>query len=182
MRKLIKIISILVSILFSLLFILFVLGLSFRVYNINDFNDMIYLSSNDLNIRINSLDYIYKFNFIRNNLLIFCGTLIFISLINIVNRFYASLKYIGSAFMISSSFLLFSLLFIDKIKEIFDSNFIIILNNNLDKFSYKIYSTSTIFLFIGIIMIILYSIIDVLYENHRNKRIIEEKVEIIEGK
>ena len=70
MKGLIKVISVLVSIVFSLFFILFILGLSFRVYNINDFNDMVYLWSNDLNVKINSLDYIYEFSFIRNNLLV----------------------------------------------------------------------------------------------------------------
>ena len=67
MKGLIKVISVLVSIVFSLFFILFILGLSFRAYNINDFNDMVYLWSNDLNVKITSLDYIYEFSFIRNN-------------------------------------------------------------------------------------------------------------------
>lgn len=182
MKGLIKVISVLVSIVFSLFFILFILGLSFRVYNINDFNDMVYLWSNDLNVKINSLDYIYEFSFIRNNLFIFIGTLIFISSINIINRFYDSLKYIGSSFVISSSFMLFGLFFIDRIKAMFDSSLITILNGNIDKFSHKIYCNSIIFLFVGIIMIILYSIIDILYENYKNKRIVEENVEIIEEK
>ena len=182
MKGLIKVISVLVSIVFSLFFVLFILGLSFRVYNINDFNDMVYLWSNDLNVKINSLDYIYEFIFIRNNLFIFIGTLIFISSINIINRFYDSLKYIGSSFVISSSFMLFGLFFIDKIKVMFDSSLITILNGNIDKFSHKIYCNSIIFLFVGIIMIVLYSIIDILYENYKNKRIVEENVEIIEEK
>ena len=182
MKGLIKVISVLVSIVFSLFFVLFILGLSFRVYNINDFNDMVYLWSNDLNVKINSLDYIYEFSFIRNNLFIFIGTLIFISSINIINRFYDSLKYIDSSFVISSSFMLFGLFFIDKIKVMFDSSLITILNGNIDKFSHKIYCNSIIFLFVGIIMIVLYSIIDILYENYKNKRIVEENVEIIEEK
>ena len=64
----------------------------------------------------------------------------------------------------------------------FDSSLITILNGNIDKFSHKIYCNSIIFLFVGIIMIVLYSIIDILYENYKNKRIVEENVEIIEEK
>ena len=190
MKGLIKVISVLVSIVFSLFFVLFILGL---ITTNNGFAIYTTIGNKIYNyIEKGMVEQLIEFGaFVRSpltltlfddNLFIFIGTLIFISSINIINRFYDSLKYIGSSFVISSSFMLFGLFFIDKIKVMFDSSLITILNGNIDKFSHKIYCNSIIFLFVGIIMIVLYSIIDILYENYKNKRIVEENVEIIEEK
>lgn len=178
MKGLVKAISIVISFILGLYIILFILGLSFRTYSISDFNDMIYLLNNDLNIKFN-LDFIYSNSFINYNIFIILGVFIFISLINIINKIYDSFKYIGSIFVINSSIMLISLLFVDKIKMLFNNSIVIILNNNIDKFISKIYKNSIIFLIIGLIMIVIYAIIDVLYERYKNNKI-KETIEIIE--
>ena len=48
MKRVVNFISILFSIVFGLLSCLFILGLSFRVYNIDDYNKAIMIIENDL--------------------------------------------------------------------------------------------------------------------------------------
>ena len=60
-----RVFSILLSILFSLVVILFITGISLRVYNSIDFNNMIDLISDDLNIKLLNLDIIYKSKFMN---------------------------------------------------------------------------------------------------------------------
>lgn len=178
MKGLVKAISVVISFILGLYIVLFILGLSFRAYSISDFNDIIYLLNNDLNIKFN-LDFIYNNSFINYSAFIILGVFIFIGLINIINKVYDSFKYVGSIFIINSSIMLISLIFVDKIKMLFNNSIVILLNNNMDKFISKIYKNSIIFLISGLIMIVLYAIIDVLYERYKNNKI-KETIEIIE--
>ena len=66
MKRVVNFISILFSILFGLLSCLFILGLSFRVYNIDDYNKAIMIIENDLELSLpDHLDYIYNANFVN---------------------------------------------------------------------------------------------------------------------
>lgn len=176
MKGLIKVFSIIFSFIFALLFILFIFGLSFRVYNINDFKDMLFILSNDLNINLSGFDFIYSSSYLIYNILIFVLIFVIISLINIKDKFYISLKYFGSVFMLGSSFMLISLLFSDKIVNYFDGSFISILDLNYNDFIGSIYRNGIIYLIVGFVMIILFSLIDSFYENYKNKKIISRNV------
>ena len=110
-----KVFSVLLSIVFSIVIILFIAGISLRVYNINDFNNMIMLINNDLNIKlIDNLDIIYKQEFMNISFIIFTIIFILICLVNIKNKFYSSLKYTGSSMIISGAFMLIGGLFLIK--------------------------------------------------------------------
>ena len=176
-----KVFSVLLSIVFSIVIILFIAGISLRVYNINDFNNMIMLINNDLNIKlIDNLDIIYKQEFMNISFIIFTIIFILICLVNIKNKFYNSLKYTGSSMIISGAFMLIGGLFFDKITPSLDKNVAIILNSNRLGFLKSLNHKCLIFLMSGFILIILYSIIDTLYEKYKNKKLIESNVEIIE--
>ena len=78
-----RVFSILLSILFSLVVILFITGISLRVYNSIDFNNMIDLISDDLNIKLLNLDIIYKPKFMNISFIVLIVIFLLISLVNI---------------------------------------------------------------------------------------------------
>lgn len=175
MKGFIKFISVILSIIFSITLITFIVGISLKIYNIEDFKEMIFLINNKIN-----LEYIYTNSFIIFSLITIIAILLVITIINIKDKFYKALIYIGNSTILSSSFLLIALAFSNKIISMFENNFIFILNKNIDKLITNIYNKSLISLIIGIFMIIIYSIIDIVYENYKNKKIINDNIEIIE--
>ncbi len=179
MKKVLNFVSILISIIFGIISFCFILGISFRVYNIDDYNAIMVLIENDLGFSLpKCLNYIYSSNFVKYAILIFVLILLFLIIINIKNKFYRGLKYVGSAIILSSTFVLINILFFDKLIGNFDENVIIMLKNNV--FFSCLIKNSIIFLIIGLFMIVLYAVIDTIYE--KNNKIKFENVEIIEEK
>lgn len=177
MKKVVNFISILFSIVFGLLSCLFILGLSFRVYNIDDYNKVILSIENDLELNLpKNLDYIYNANFVKYAILIFCCILVILLIINIKNKFYRGIKYVGSAMILSSTFIFMGIIFFNNLVSNFDESIGIILKNRI--FLNSLLKNSTIFLIIGLFMIVLYAVVDTIYEKNQihldNVEIIEE--------
>lgn len=175
-----RVFSILLSILFSLVVILFITGISLRVYNSIDFNNMIDLISDDLNIKLLNLDIIYKSKFMNISFIVLIVIFLLISLVNIKSKFYSSLKYAGSSMIISSTFMLIGGLFFDKIIPSLNKGVGNILESNRLKFLSELNHKSILFLIVGLVLVVLYAVIDTLYENYKNKKLIENNIEIIE--
>lgn len=176
-----KVFSILFSFISIIVMILFIISISLKVYNINELNNIINLINNDFNIKIiNNLNFIFKTQFMISTLIIFIIIFIILSLINIKNKFFNSLKYIGSSMIISGSFTLIGGLFFDKIISSLNTNVKIILNNNRIEFLNSINHKSIIFIIIGLLLIILFSIIDTIIEKYKNQKLIEDNIELIE--
>lgn len=177
MKKLLTFISILISIVFGIISMLFILGISFRVYDINDYNNMMILIGNDFGFSLPKyLDYIYSINFVKCVISIFVLILLFLVIINIKNKFYRGLKYIGSAIILSSNSILIGILFFDKLIINFDENVVMMLKDNI--FFNSLVKNSIIFLIIGLFMIVLYAVIDAICE--KNNKIKFDDIEIIE--
>lgn len=148
-----KIISIILSIIFSLLLVTYILITSLPIETINP----------------KILSIIKNYTIITQILL-----LILITIINIKNKPFISLEYIGNTLTLSSSFILTNLLFSEKlIKQL--NNIISIQTENIK----QIYNKSILTITIGIILIIIYLIIDTIHE--KNKKI-NNTIEIIEEK
>ena len=178
MKKVVNFISILFSIVFGLLSCLFILGLSFRVYNIDDYNKAIMIIENDLELSLpDHLDYIYNVNFVKYMILISFFILLILLIINIKNKFYKVIKYVGSAMILSSTFILIGIIFLNNLINNFDQRIENMLKNRI--FLNSLLKNSTIFLIIGLFMIILYAIIDTIYEKNKNKILLDD-IEIIE--
>ena len=175
-----RVFSIVISFIFGIVLLFFITCISFKVYNINDFNSMITLMSNNLNINKINMDFIYKQAFMNINFIIFIALFILVTFINIKNKFYSSFKYIGSSALISSSFILIGGIFFDKITSMLDKNVAIILNSNRIGFLNSINRKGILFLMLGFLLIILYSVIDTLYEKYKNKKIVNDTIELIE--
>ncbi len=176
-----KVFSIIFSFILIIIMILFIISISLKVYNINELNNIINLINNDFNIKIiNNLNFIFKTQFMISTLIIFIIIFIILSLINIKNKFFNSLKYIGSSMIISGSFTLIGGLFFDKIISSLNTNVKIILNNNRIEFLNSINHKSIIFIIIGLLLIILFSIIDTIIEKYKNQKLIEDNIELIE--
>lgn len=103
-----------------------------------------------------------------------------ISLVNIKSKFYSSLKYAGSSMIISSTFMLIGGLFFDKIIPSLNKGVGNILESNRLKFLSELNHKSILFLIVGLVLVVLYAVIDTLYENYKNKKLIENNIEIIE--
>lgn len=176
-----KVFSIIFSFISIIVMTLFIISISLKVYNINELNNIINLINNDFNIKIiNNLNFIFKTQFMISTLIIFIIIFIILSLINIKNKFFNSLKYIGSSMIISGSFTLIGGLFFDKIISSLNTNVKIILNNNRIEFLNSINHKSIIFIIIGLLLIILFSIIDTIIEKYKNQKLIEDNIELIE--
>ena len=177
MKRIVNFISILFSIVFGLLSCLFILGLSFRVYNIDDYNKAIMIIENDLELNLpKNLDYIYNANFVKYAILIFCCILVILLIINIKNKFYRVIKYVGSAMILSSTFIFMGIIFLNNLINNFDQRIENMLKNRI--FLNSLLKNSTIFLIIGLFMIVLYAVVDTIYEKNQihldNVEIIEE--------
>ena len=61
-----------------------------------------------------------------------------------------------------------------------DKNVAIILNSNRIGFLNSINRKGILFLMLGFLLIILYSVIDTLYEKYKNKKIVNDTIELIE--
>ena len=103
--------------------------------------------------------------------------LLILLIINIKNNFYKVIKYVGSAMILSSTFIFMGIIFLNNLINNFDQRIENMLKNRI--FLNSLLKNSTIFLIIGLFMIILYAIIDTIYEKNKNKILLDD-IEIIE--
>ena len=136
--------------------------------------------SDDLNIKLLNLDIIYKSKFMNISFIVLIVIFLLISLVNIKSKFYSSLKYAGSSMIISSAFMLIGGLFFDKIIPSLNKGVGNILESNRLKFLSELNHKSILFLIVGLVLVVLYAVIDTLYEDYKNKKLIENNIEIIE--